>query len=517
MVFQGGLASLDIRGAARRNGTVMRSFRLQAWLIGRTTPSGAQQGLASTGRGGNWVKALPAVLAGVGCCWLAQAARGGVVRQTVYSTTPSQYSVSFSGLVQAADGNFYGTTPKSNFGGYGSVFRVTPAGVMTTLFGFGIKSYGLDPEGGLVLATDGNLYGTTASGGFYGRGTLFKITTTGTFQVVHPFNSSDGSLPMYNLVQASDGYLYGVTASSPTNVATLFRSTLAGTLTILTTFPAAMPADNAEPNDGLVEGPDGWLYGTVSIPSASYGKIGAIYKVSTTGGFQTLAYFYGTSGGQLPPTGDHPMCGLTVGRDGFLYGTAGREYSLFHTTYQGQVFRMTTDGVLTTLLTFNGTNGANPMTRLLAAPDGCLYGLTAQGGSNNGGTIFRLTTDGVLTTLASAFGIYATDQGFPALIQAADGNLYGTGMAGSFQSISATVFRLVEPPVITAAAWSGGTFTLAWNSFSNGAYRLAYKSALNDPTWTTQVSTITAIGPIASGSDLPGGAGQRFYRVVLLP
>ena len=495
----------------------MRNFRLQAWLLGRTTPSGAQQGLTRAVRGGNWVKALPAVLAGAGCCLLAQAAWGGVVRQTVYSTAPSQYSVSFSGLVQAADGNFYGTTPKSSSGGYGSVFRVTPAGVRTTLFSFGVNGYGLDPEGGLVLATNGNLYGTTASGGIYGRGTLFKITTTGTFQVVHPFNSNDGSLPRYNLVQASDGYLYGVTGSSLTNVATIFRSTLAGALTTLTNFPAAMPGDNANPNDGLVEGPDGWLYGTVSIPTASYGKIGAIYKISTTGAFQTLAYFYGTSGGQLPPTGDHPLCGLTMGTDGFLYGTAGHNYSMFYTSDYGQIFRMTTNGVLTTVLTFTGTNGANPMTRLLAAQDGCLYGLTTQGGPSNSGSIFRLTTDGVLTTLANAFGVYAADQGFPPLIQAADGNLYGTALVGSFGSISAIVFRLVEPPVITAAAWSGGTFTLTWNSFSNGAYRLAYKSALNDPTWTTQASTVTATSSTASGSDSPGGAGQRFYRVILLP
>ena len=467
--------------------------------------------------GRNWVKALPAVLAGAGCCLLAQAAWGGVVRQTVYSTAPSQYSVSYSGLVQAADGNFYDTMPESTFGGYGSVFRVTPAGVMTTVFTFGASRYGQDPEGDLVLATDGNLYGTTAAGGLYGRGTLFKITTTGQFQVVHQFNNSDGSRPTYNLVQASDGYLYGVTVSSLTNAPTIFRSTLAGALTTLTTFPAAMPGDNAEPNDGMVEGPDGWLYGTVSIPSASYGKIGAIYKLSTTGAFQTLAYFYGTSGGQLPPTGDYPTCGLTRGTDGFLYGTAGQEYSIHFTTNHGQVFRMTTDGVLTTVLTFNGTNGANPMTRLLAAQDGCLYGLTSQGGPNNGGTIFRLTTDGVLTTLANAFGIYAMAQGFPPLIQAADGNLYGTGMVGSWGSISAIVYRLVEPPFITAAAWSGSTVRLTWNSFSNGAYQLTYKSALNDPTWTTQASTITATGTSASGSDSPGGAGQRFYRVILLP
>ncbi len=495
----------------------MRSLRLAVWPISRTTPSGSQPGVTRAVRGGNWVKALPAFVAGAGCCLLAQTAWGAVVCQTVYSTAPSQYTVPFSGLAQAPDGNFYGTTPKTTLGGYGSVFCVTPAGLMTTLFSFGVSGYGLDPEGGLIVATDGNLYGTTASGGVYGRGTLFKITTASQFQVVHPFDSSDGSLPTYNLVQASDGYLYGVTVSSLTNAATIFRSTLAGALTTLTNFPAAMPGDNANPNDGLVEGPDGWLYGTVSIPSASYGKIGAIYKISTTGAFQTLTYFYGTSGGQLPPTGVHPMCGLTVGADGFLYGTAGHEYSIDAPTDFGQAFRMTTDGVLTTVLTFYGTNGANPMTRLLAAPDGCLYGLTTQGGPSNAGTIFRLTTNGVLTTLANAFGTCATDQGFPPLIQAADGNLYGTGKAGLLQSISAIVFRLVEPPVITAAAWSGGTFTLAWNSFSNGAYCLAYKSALNDPTWTTQASTITATGPTASSSDSPGGAGQRFYRVILLP
>lgn len=235
---------------------------------------------------GGWNDWLAVVLAGAGWCFPA---RAEVVLQTIYATVSNPTTIPFSGLVQATDGNFYGTLPS-----LGAIFRVTPAGVMTTLVRFLGGSNGSDPEGGLVLATNGILYGTTSLGGTYSAGTLFKIATTGSFQSLHSFSGSDGAYPMFNLIQASDGFLYGVTSRITSNTATVFRATLGGAVTTLTNFAAAMPGIVATPTDGLVQGPDGWLYGTTKIVSPSP-KVGFIYKLSTNGLFQTLAYFVGQS------------------------------------------------------------------------------------------------------------------------------------------------------------------------------------------------------------------------------
>jgi uncharacterized repeat protein (TIGR03803 family) len=462
-------------------------------------------------RGGR-MRLLSVMLAGAGWCLLAEPARAELVCQTIQTVTPGAAGLSLSGLVQASDGNFYGTRP-ANSPGYGSVFRITPAGVFTTLMGPTGGDGGSDPEGGLVLATDGNFYGTTIAGGSYGRGTLFKLTPPlGFVHVIHAFNGTDGAQPIHSLIQGSDGFLYGVTLGVPT----IFRATTAGEVTTLTNLTAAMHGYSPMPNDGLVQGPDGWLYGTTTMGYGSGDTIGSIYKISTNGLFQALAYFKDPSGMPMVGAGDHPLGGLAVGRDGFLYGTLGHSDFLPTTTNYGSVFRMTTNGVLTTLVNFAGTNGSNPKTRLLLAKDGNFYGLTTEGGPAGKGTIFSVTTNGVLTTLASSFGSDGVYSGPPPLIEASDGNFYGIVVNGG-TSVTSFVFRLVPQPLITNATWSSGKLTLHWNSFTNGAYRLAYKSTLNEANWTTQYSTITATGANASASDYPGAATQRFYQIMLLP
>jgi uncharacterized repeat protein (TIGR03803 family) len=119
----------------------------------------------------------------------------------------------YSPVVQAANGNLYGTT---SYGGLasGTVFELTPAGVLTTLHTFGTQSPdGESPVGGLVQGTDGNLYGVTPYGGTYGAGIVFKITTGGTFTVLHSFNTTDGSHPDGGLMQATNGLFYGTTTA----------------------------------------------------------------------------------------------------------------------------------------------------------------------------------------------------------------------------------------------------------------------------------------------------------------
>lgn len=133
------------------------------------------------------------------------------------------------GLVQADDGAFYGTTRSGGTKGWGTIFKVTTNGVLTPIYSFtNGPSSGSNPQAGLVQASDGVLYGTTVQGGLATAGTLFKLTTNGTFNTVWSFNvSPDGAEPGAGLVQASDGALYGTTIGGGTNgFGTIFRLTI---------------------------------------------------------------------------------------------------------------------------------------------------------------------------------------------------------------------------------------------------------------------------------------------------
>ena len=147
----------------------------------------------------------------------------------------------YAGVVEAAKGNFYGTTTGGGaHGANGTVFAITPAGTKTTLHSFA-GSDGANPYGGLIQATDGNFYGTTAFGG-NGGGTVFKITAAGTLTTLHNFcpgdNCSDGAESLAALVQATDGRLYGTTFSGDGNFGTIFVLDL-GLGPFVGTLPAA--------------------------------------------------------------------------------------------------------------------------------------------------------------------------------------------------------------------------------------------------------------------------------------
>jgi uncharacterized repeat protein (TIGR03803 family) len=114
-------------------------------------------------------------------------------------------------LVQA-DGNFYGATSSGGVNGYGTVFKMTPAGALTALYSFDYAD-GKNTAAGLIQATDGNFYGTAPFGGAYGFGTVFKITPDGVLTVLHSFNGADGEDPAGGLVQATNGNFYGTTSS----------------------------------------------------------------------------------------------------------------------------------------------------------------------------------------------------------------------------------------------------------------------------------------------------------------
>jgi uncharacterized repeat protein (TIGR03803 family) len=147
------------------------------------------------------------------------------------------------GMFQAIDGNFYGTTQTDGANGYGTVYKITPAGVLTTIYNFCQVSGCTDgtfPEGGLVQSTDGKLYGTTFSGGAFGKGTIFSITTAGVLTTLHSFDGTDGNQPWTGLMQDTNGTFYGTTYSGgASNLGTVFSLSVPGLKAFIKVLPPA--------------------------------------------------------------------------------------------------------------------------------------------------------------------------------------------------------------------------------------------------------------------------------------
>ena len=254
-------------------------------------------------------------------------------------------------LVQGSDGSFYGTTERGGASGIGTVFQLTSAGVLTRLVSFN-DTNGAAPRAALVQSTDGNFYGTTPQGGGpnlhglnqdSGFGTVFRMTPAGVLTTLVKFNGSNGGNSAGGLVQGSDGNFYG-TAASGGNLSsnagygfgTAFKMTLGGALTSLVSFNLA---NGYNPSAGLLQGSDGNFYGTTAGGGAGGG--GTVFKMTPAGALTTLASFHGADG-------NSPQAPLIQGSDGNFYGT---------TTYggangRGTGFQVTPAGVLTTLVSF---------------------------------------------------------------------------------------------------------------------------------------------------------------------
>src|SRR5207247_2312456 len=173
---------------------------------------------------------------------------------------PNDGANPIAGLIQGSDGNFYGTTTLGGLFYQGTLFRITPAGAVTILHSFsGLLGDGSVPMGGVVQAADGNLYGTTARGGAHCLGTPFTIGPAGNVTMLHSFSGSagEGADPLAGLVQASDGNFYGTTAlGGAHHVGTLFKITPAGSLTTLYSLSGS-PAEGASPFAAVVQGSRG--------------------------------------------------------------------------------------------------------------------------------------------------------------------------------------------------------------------------------------------------------------------
>jgi uncharacterized repeat protein (TIGR03803 family) len=362
---------------------------------------------------------------------------------TLYSFTggSSGGATPYGGLIQASDGNFYGMTSAGGSSSDGTVFKLTTSGTFTLLHSFaGGSSDGAAPYGSLVQASDGNLYGMTHSGGPSGDGTVFKITTSGTLTVLHTFfnSSTDGAGPYGSLIQASDGNLYGMTyAGGSSGRGTVFKITTSGTLTLLYSFSGS-GTDGANPYGSLIQASDGNLYGMTYVGGSGDGTV---FKLTTSGTFTLLHSFSSADG--LYPVGS-----LVQASDGNLYGMTPASSS-----GNGTVFKSTTSGTFTLLHTFAGSpsDGAYPYGDLMQASDGNLYGMTKQGGSTTSpglGAIFQVTTSGTVQVLSSLNSTSGDNPQYGALVQASDGCLYGLASAGGSSS-DGSVLKLALNEVIT--------------------------------------------------------------------
>jgi len=222
----------------------------------------------------------------------------------------------FAGLIQGTDGNFYGATFEAGSGSYGTLFKMTPTGGLTTLVSFAGANGGL-PNANLVQGSDGNFYGMTYEGGStyvsinnLGEGTIFRMTPAGALTTLVSFTGANGSYPAANLVQGIDGNFYGTTTEDNVNDdGTVFKMTPAGVLTTLVYFSSI---SGQYPN-GLVQGSDGNFYGTTE-GTGSGGKDGTVFKITPAGALTTLASFDSANGNE-------PLAGLVQGTDGNFYGT----------------------------------------------------------------------------------------------------------------------------------------------------------------------------------------------------
>jgi uncharacterized repeat protein (TIGR03803 family) len=407
-----------------------------------------------------------------------------------------------AGLVQGNDGNLYGTTYEGGTNGEGTIFRVTASGTETPLYSFTDGSDGSHPYAGLIQASDGNLYGTTEFGGTNGDGVVFRMTTNGVLTPLYSFTGGhDGEDPRGGLVQASDGYLYGTATGGGTNGdGTVFRITTNGVLMPLYSFTGGH--DGTFPEAALVQANDGYLYGTTYQGGISnfISGYGVVFRITTNG---VLTPFHSFTNGY---DGADPAAGLVQASDGNLYGTATGG----GTNFDGVIFRITTNGVFTPLYSFtDGHDGALPEGGLVQANDGNLYGTAYDGGTNGYGGIFRITTGGTLTPLYSFTDGHDGADPFAGLALAGNGNFYGT-VSGGGTNFDGTVFELTlppsSPPVLNILS-DGNQSVISWPaSASNYVLQSATNLAL--PNWVTVSNAVSSMATVTNS--LPA----QYFRLV---
>lgn len=313
-------------------------------------------------------------------------ARGYTVLHT-FAGAPNDGSFPYNDVVFDDAGNLYSATNLGGASDNGSIFKIAPNGTETVLYSFAGGAQGSDPNAGVTIdPTNGDLYGTTTFGGNVacrnGCGVLYRLAADGTYTVLHSFdNADDGQYPAGQLTRDKLGNIYGIaTSGGPGGGGTVFTYTAKGTFNILHAFAGV---DGFSPQGKLLRDRAGNLYGVTMQGGAD--DYGTVYTMASDGsGFSTLYSFTGGNDGGYPVGG--------VGRDkaGNLYGATNLAGN--GATPNGTVFKLATDGTLTTLHVFTGgADGGYPAGDMLES-QGKLYGTTAAGGAHADGVAYKIDT-----------------------------------------------------------------------------------------------------------------------------
>jgi uncharacterized repeat protein (TIGR03803 family) len=293
----------------------------------------------------------------------------------------------YGSLLRDSMGNFYGATVGGGrhdlfcTNGCGTVFKVDPSGKETVLHAFTNNGAdGNNPNAGLVQDSSGNLYGTTISGGTGQSGIVFKVDTKGKETAFYTFTGGDdGGFPEAGLVIDSEGNLYGTTAVGGVGFSgTVFKVDASGVESVLYAFSGG--ADGGSPAAGLIRDSAGNLFGTTQYGGV-YG-FGTVFELIPNGTESALYSFKGGADGSSPE-----FASLVQDKAGNLFGTTPAGGA----QHVGVVFKVDPKGVETVLHTFNRFDGSWPAGTLAMDSQGNLYGTTFYGGAYGGGVIFKIT------------------------------------------------------------------------------------------------------------------------------
>jgi uncharacterized repeat protein (TIGR03803 family) len=377
---------------------------------------------------------------------------------TIWAFLPSDGSQPVGALLAGSDGSLYGAT---EFGGgrteSGAIFRISPKPHRFKQLHAFAGDDGAHPLGSLVEGADGWLYGTTSGGGAVAGcedcGTIFRISMAdGSFEIVHRFAGgvTDGRNPSSGLVIASDGNLYGATrAGGEHDAGTVYRLAADGSVTVIRSFTHQGPGASAGVHPGpLIQAADGLLHGTAEMGGSprhcsKAGGCGAVFRM-------TLAGEVVDHTPMRDELGQAPRSGLAQATDGDDYGTAfagGPDDACADGC--GTIFRVrASDGHASRVHAFDGGHGWGPDAPPLQGADGFLYGTTRFGGATKFkrkgcGTIWRLSPEGDFQTLYDFKCLRDGEAPTGGLIQGPDGALYGTALHGG-NGATGLVYR-VDP------------------------------------------------------------------------
>ena len=335
-----------------------------------------------------------------------------------------------SGVIVDSQGNLYGTASEGGSCQYcGTVYEITAAGKEITLHNFGGPNDGSGPIGGLIRDPQGNLYGTTFDGGpNNGQGIVFEITSSGVEKILFVFDGTDGAWPMASLIRDAQGNLYGTASQGGAqSVGTVFKIDSSGVESTLYNFQT-ISGDGQVPEGQLVMDASGNLYGTTH-DGGSYQK-GTVFEITPDRTETVLYSFTGGADGKAPGGNSS----LLLDPKGNLYGVAagGGVVNSNCPGGCGTVFEVTPGSGITVLYEFTGKpDGQNPVGGFIRDSKGNLYGATSAGGSQDNGTLYELSTSGNEKVLYNFPGHTGDgNEPFAGLTPDGKGGAYGTTLTG---------------------------------------------------------------------------------------